>query len=284
MRLQQGLALLLGLVIIGIVFLGGNLLGLGIASNTSRGFRSGSINPQERAPATNDTTSVPVGKIKAAPTVSRDEIITSPTPLNCLNETFQRRPLLGAPLMEVAQYTLHYTCHNYHVMGGSAAIRLARPVTLTELPTLGLGTLHLACDEPGLALVILQGDFDMQGMMPMGAGGPYSRQLRVSFIGYVINLRVGLPTLTMLSETGGKFKLALNDPGLPDELGAVEITSQPGTATIGVPTIPVASGSLPCGTPVPGVTPPSSPLPTVIRTRIPQVGTPVSYLFPTVSR
>ncbi len=41
---------------------------------------------------------------------------------------------------------------------------------------------------------------------------------KASYIGYIFDLEIGVPTATLTSKNGGRFRKALNQPNLPDDL------------------------------------------------------------------
>ena len=126
---------------------------------------------------------------------------------------FVPRPLVGVSLAEVGKAAVAYTHARFRVVSGEPQILLTRSVTARELPTLGLSTINFAGAEPPLTLVVLKGDFDVKALgrtltLP---------EWRVNYIAYVFDLKAGMPTLTEVSRTGGRFRTVLNDPSLPEE-------------------------------------------------------------------
>jgi hypothetical protein len=160
--------------------------------------------------------------------------------------------LLNASPGQVAQYAVKYTQTRFRVLSGSPVVRLARAVKTADLPTLGLPSLHFTCEEPPLMLVILQGDFDMRALR--GSGTAATSLSRVAYIGYVFDLRAGMPSMTATSVTGSMFRTALADPSLPE---ATPLTPPPsGVPAIPLPPKPESTARCAYGSVAPTVSPP----------------------------
>jgi hypothetical protein len=161
-------------------------------------------------------------------------------------------PLLNASPGQVAQYAVKYTQTRFRVLSGSPVVRLARAVKTADLPTLGLPSLHFTCEEPPLMLVILQGDFDMRALR--GNGTAAASLSRVAYIGYVSDLRAGMPSMTATSVTGSMFRTALADPTIPE---ATPLTPPPsGVPAIPLPPKPESTARCAYGSVAPTVSPP----------------------------
>lgn len=159
--------------------------------------------------------------------------------------------LLGASSEQIAQRAIEYTYLRFRVLSGTPVVLLSRPVLASELPSLGLGSVPYPDNNPPLHLVILRGDFDVRGVLPGWDLPP--AQSRVQYVGYVFDLRAGVPTLYLTSYQGGLFKRALNDPSLPDEpVASPRAVPPPGAPPrVREPVLPPPQ--LPEGSPLPGV-------------------------------
>lgn len=76
-------------------------------------------------------------------------------------------------------------------------ILLSRSITKKQLPELGLSEIGIRGKEPPLALVVLEGKFEIE---PRGltTAGPE----QVKYIFYVLDLNAGVPTYTEYSRDG----------------------------------------------------------------------------------
>jgi hypothetical protein len=106
---------------------------------------------------------------------------------------------------------------------------------LADLPALGLTEIGFAGDVPPLMLVIVHGDIDITQTQTASLVVPAMRRPRVKYIAYVFDLRAGVPTLMETSIRGGKFRRALNDPSLPDD---IPLVSPNVTKGLSVPDMP----------------------------------------------
>ena len=165
------------------------------------------------------------------------------------DNTAKPRPLTNANADEVAQLALNYTQNQFRVVSGVPAVLLARRVSSKDLPSLGIAGLdYLTADEP-LMLVIMRGDFDVSNMIGHTADEPASR---VGYIAYLYDLWAGTPTAIMTSPNGGRFRTALNDPNLPEDLPVTPAQSA-GMAPVTGPQVapptalPPSSNKLPYG-------------------------------------
>ena len=158
--------------------------------------------------------------------------------------TNSARSLIGASSEEIGKAALDFTLERFSARGPSQVL-LVRPVTLEELPALGLDTTEPSCVGMQLALVILKGDYDVSNVPHVGEIP--NATTRVAYLGYVWDLRVNSPMLIEPSVRGGRFRSALNDPSLPDDNpGYKPPTAQPGVTFIPAPTMPKASNLPPC--------------------------------------
>jgi len=107
---------------------------------------------------------------------------------------FKPHSLLTATVADVQQAALDYTQSRFRVLE-TPQILLTRSITKEELPKLGLSEIGFGGKEPPLALVVLEGKFEVQlrGMM---------KPEPAKYLFYVIDLNAGAPTLIEASETG----------------------------------------------------------------------------------
>jgi hypothetical protein len=104
-------------------------------------------------------------------------------------------------------------------------------------------------------LVILKGDFDISNMPGAGNIPKSNWHWRVGYIAYVMDLKAGLPTLTVSSPQGGLFRKALNNPNLPDDLPAnPALLGELKNRTQALPGVPIVppSNKVPYGSLIPG--------------------------------
>lgn len=146
--------------------------------------------------------------------------------------SFTPRPLVGASLDEVGQAARAYTCNHYRIMGDTPRVRLVRPITAAQLPSLGLSEVYFAAEEPPLMLVILRGDFDLRGARGTERLDPSAWHWQVKYLAYVFDLRAGIPASIQTSPEGGAFRIALNDPNLPDDLPKRPPSSPPASSPV----------------------------------------------------
>ena len=110
--------------------------------------------------------------------------------------SFQAHPLLTATVSEVQQAALDYAASESRVLV-PPQILLTRSITKKELPELGLEEIGYTDHDPPLALVVLEGQFEIQ---PRGLtiAGPE----QVKYIFYVLDLNAGAPTYIGFSRNG----------------------------------------------------------------------------------
>ncbi len=111
-------------------------------------------------------------------------------------DEFKAHSLLTATVSEVQQAVLAYAASESRVLV-PPQILLTRSITKKELPELGLEEIGYTDHDPPLALVVLEGQFEIQ---PRGltTAGPE----QVKYIFYVLDLNVGAPTYSGYSRDG----------------------------------------------------------------------------------
>lgn len=175
--------------------------------------------------------------------------------------------LLNASPEEIGRFAVQYAIDWGEVLSGTPQVMLSRLVTWDDYLTLGLGCppSKVTFEEPPLALVILKGD-----LLPVGPG--LATFPDVKYIAYVFDLWADAPTSKIWSADGVTFRIALNDPSLPDGNSSMpmvcptplphKITQHYGEEAppVDVPTPPDA------GSPTPAPPAPSSTIPLPIPT------------------
>lgn len=121
-------------------------------------------------------------------------------------------PLALASDAQIEDAAVKFTETRLNVVSGVPVVRVLRHVTSAELPALGF-QVRFSNEEPPLALVILQGDFDVSNLR--GVGRHPEVITRVRYIAYVYDLWAGYPALIQTSPAGGEFAVVLNDASLP---------------------------------------------------------------------
>lgn len=111
---------------------------------------------------------------------------------------FKPHSLLTASAADVQKAALDYTQSRFRVLA-PPKILLTRSITKEELPKLGLSEIGIGGKVPPLALVVLEGKFEIQliGMM-----GPK----QVKYLFYVIDLNDGTPTAIEYSRDGTGYE------------------------------------------------------------------------------
>ncbi len=109
---------------------------------------------------------------------------------------FKAHSLLTASVADVQEAALDYTYSNYRVLA-TPKILLTRSITKEELPKLGLSEIGFGGKEPPLALVALEGKFEVQ---PRGLTTAGPEQMKYIF--YVLDLNAGVPIYTEFSRYG----------------------------------------------------------------------------------
>ncbi|MBI4670101.1 MAG: hypothetical protein HY741_00315 [Chloroflexi bacterium] len=117
---------------------------------------------------------------------------------------FKAHSLLTASVADVQKAALDYTEARFRILA-PPKILLTRSITKEELPKLGLSEIGFGGKEPPLALVALEGKFEIQ---PRGLtmAGPE----QVKYLFYVIDLNVGAPTLIEYSRNGTDYEQFLS--------------------------------------------------------------------------
>lgn len=172
--------------------------------------------------------------------------------------------LRGASPEQIGQYALEYVQHHLTVHG-TPQVLLARAIKPGDMPGLGLGCpiSISSIEEPPLTLVILKGSFDLRGTML----GRNSAGIEYNYVAYVFDQWSAGHMLFQASQTGSRFRTALNDPSLPlDESSASMVcpTEVPGKKTLhyGDVAPTVLPPELPEASPMPTSPPLPSPIPT----------------------
>jgi len=114
---------------------------------------------------------------------------------------FKPHSLLTASVADVQKAALDYTQSNSRVLA-PPKILLTRSITKEELAKLGLSEIGFGGKEPPLALVVLEGKFEVQfpGM---------KRPDQVKYLFYVFDLNAGTPTLIEGSRDGTDYEQLL---------------------------------------------------------------------------
>ncbi len=123
------------------------------------------------------------------------------SPISAQEGTFKPHSLLTASVADVQKAALDYTQSRFRVLA-PPKILLTRSITKEELPKLGLSEIGFGGKVPPLALVVLEGKFEIQipGMM---------RPEQAKYLFYVIDLNTGAPTLIEGSRNGTDYEQLL---------------------------------------------------------------------------
>jgi hypothetical protein len=156
---------------------------------------------------------------------------------------FDATPLTDASTNEISQAAIDYTYYRFTVVSGSPEVLLVQSVTKNQIPSLGLSAIEFAGEEPPMALVAIKGDFDVSSLRAVGS------PLQVQYLIYIIDLKVGLPTLIEFSVDGSRFRDLLNDPSLPEYNQPPSDPNEP----MATPESETAAPKLPYGSVVPTV-------------------------------
>lgn len=167
--------------------------------------------------------------------------------------------LFGASAEDVKEAALKYTQARFQVLSDNVTIPLVRPVTKKELPLIGLPEIDFGGEDPPLMLVVLKGEFDVQGLRhTLASGMPW----HVMYIVYIFDLKAGSPTLIYVSPDGAGLGDLLNDPSLPEKGGAGANQTDKPEEGVASPISPAPAQKLPYGAMEPAVPTPSSVPPT----------------------
>jgi hypothetical protein len=152
---------------------------------------------------------------------------------------FKRRSLTDASEADVAKAMVNYTRSRFTVLSGVPKAVFVKPVTQESLIELGLDSLSMnfANEAPPLMVVIVETDIDVKSFhrgisavgsansekqLPNRSGISRERKdqsnsvIRARYVGYLVDLIIGLPTRTVTSQNGDAFKSVLNKP-IPSE-------------------------------------------------------------------
>lgn len=178
---------------------------------------------------------------------------------------FRLRRLDNATPEEVGRYAVEWA-QSAFVVTGTLQVRLARHITANQMPSLGLPQIGFAGQEPPLTLVILRGDIDLaDSLIGLKLRSPGSQMgERVEYLGVVFDRYAGAPTFVSPSRHGAGFRVALNDPSLPNlaDLVPPPDFSQPDPPRLPCPQPPSPTTTpLPYGSTVPGPKKPFHSLP-----------------------
>lgn len=135
--------------------------------------------------------------------------------------------LVSASAETITQRALDYTRQHVHIKSGEPEVLLSRRVTPEDLNNLGLSVGNYApdCFCPH-HLVILKGDFDMNGAVPMSQDPELEDPAK--YVAYIYDLRSGGLAAIGSDLYGSHYKKALGDPSLPDPSAPL---SPPGPAS-----------------------------------------------------
>jgi hypothetical protein len=116
-------------------------------------------------------------------------------------DSFKARSLLTASVADVEKAALDYTQSSSRILS-TPRILLTRSITKEELPQLGLSEIGIGGKVPPLALVVMEGKFEVQ--FP-GMNAPD----QVKYLFYVIDLNAGVPTSVEYSRDGTGYETFL---------------------------------------------------------------------------
>jgi hypothetical protein len=115
----------------------------------------------------------------------------------------------------IASAALQWTRISF-IVRGTPKVILIRSVTIEDLSKLGLSEGAGVNTQGSLKLVIIKGEFDLSTLR--GGFSSKKEKVKASYVGYVFDLEAGLPMATLTSKNGGRFRKALNQPNLPDDV------------------------------------------------------------------
>lgn len=148
--------------------------------------------------------------------INPTNLLIEPTSIiSSFKEPYRAHSLVHATSMEIAQAALDYTNASYIVIDASPVVVFNKQINASKITALQIPCpAYTPQDEPPLALVIIKGTFDGNSF-----GRPSESMTipNIHYIGYVINLNTGSPSAIIPSINGGRFKMALNDPNIPDD-------------------------------------------------------------------
>jgi hypothetical protein len=143
--------------------------------------------------------------------VPGDHITSSKAAYGGQNTSYQygAKTLVGATPDQIGQYAIEYAQHQLRATG-ELQVMLSRPIADEDRPVLGLGCppSKTIIEDTPQSLVILKGDFDINGVMRGDAGGfPW----HFKYVAYIFDDWSASDTAFVFSRNGGRFRLALND-------------------------------------------------------------------------
>lgn len=116
--------------------------------------------------------------------------------------------------IDVVKLAIDYSNANLPDSDGQPEVVLVRPLSASEFPELGLGTVGFGGSEPPMKLVLLQGDFKSKGF---GVGNKVSFE-RASCILIVLDLNTGMAFDVTIAENCAEFDKLIKAPTPTPEL------------------------------------------------------------------
>lgn len=165
---------------------------------------------------------------------------------------FSPHSLAGESPSAVGQYAIDYTRASYRVVSGVPTVLLVRPVTQADRAAFGLPA-NFPADEQHV-LVILRGDFDLDGNVHAPPATRASQSWRFDYLGYIFDVPTGYRHAFAASPHGGAFSKILGDASLYDP---PVVTPDPHESPASpMPPAPTPSNYWPATSPAPTVLPP----------------------------
>jgi hypothetical protein len=138
--------------------------------------------------------------------------------LRCVAQaSFSRRSLVGASEAEVAMAMVEYTRSRFKILSGVPQSVFVRSVTEDSLKEIGLGSMavNFANEVPPLMVVIVEADMDVNNSSGIGgldlADPKIPRPIiRARYVGYLVDLVLGVPVSTTASQDREVFNAVLN--------------------------------------------------------------------------
>lgn len=166
---------------------------------------------------------------------------------------YRPHSLTGASPSAVGKYAIDYTRANYRVVSGVPAVVLVRPVMQADLAAFGLPSNFPADDQH--VLVVLRGDFDLDGHVQAPLASGAAQSWRFAYLGYIFDVPTGYMHAFAASPRGGTFKEILGDASLQDPLVVTPDPHRPLASPM--PPAPTPATSWPASNPAPTVVPPT---------------------------
>jgi hypothetical protein len=145
------------------------------------------------------------------------EVLGTPVAVQPQAHTYQ--PLIGKSEAELGIYVREFaSAMRAEKSGGIPEIVLIRPIRRNEFEDMGFAYINVPDPEPPMMLAILHGDMDSTGL---GGGLSKARSAafnRINYLGIVFDMRAGTVVAWQESPNGGRFRQALKNPDLPDDL------------------------------------------------------------------